>query len=129
MATFQHFTDIEAWQNSRELTKQIYKVTKQAAFSKDFELRGQIRSASVSAMSNIAEGFERNGTAEFVQFLSIAKGSVAEVASQLYVALDERYVTAEQFEVLSALARDTNRKIGGLMNYLRRSGIKGIKFR
>jgi four helix bundle protein len=80
-------------------------------------------------MSSIAEGFERNGTAEFVQFLSIAKGSVAEVASQLYVALDERYVTAEQFEVLSALARDTNRKIGGLMNYLRRSGIEGIKFR
>jgi four helix bundle protein len=129
MATFQHFTDIEAWQKTRELTNQIYKVTKQAAFSKDFELRGQIRSASVSAMSNIAEGFERNGTAEFVQFLSIAKGSVAEVASQLYVALDERYVTAEQFEVLSALARDTNRKIGGLMIYLRRSGIKGLKFR
>ena len=129
MATFQHFTDIEAWQKTRELTNQIYKVTKQAAFSKDFELRGQIRAASVSAMSNIAEGFERNGTAEFVQFLSIAKGSVAEVASQLYVALDERYVTAEQFEVLSALARDTNRKIGGLMNYLRRSGIKGLKFR
>jgi four helix bundle protein len=129
MSTFQHFTDIEAWQKTRELTNQIYKVTKQAAFSKDFELRGQIRSASISAMSNIAEGFERNGTAEFVQFLSIAKGSVAEVASQLYVALDERYVTAEQFEALSALATDTNRKIGGLMNYLRRSGIKGLKFR
>jgi four helix bundle protein len=74
-------------------------------------------------------GFERNGTAEFIQFLSIAKGSAAEVASQLFVALDQRYVTAEQFDALTALATDTSRKIGGLMSYLRRSGIKGLKFR
>jgi four helix bundle protein len=80
-------------------------------------------------MSNIAEGFERSGTAEFVQFLSIAKGSVAEVVSQLYVASDRGYVTAAEFDFLSALAMDTNRKIGGLMSYLRRSGIKGVKFR
>jgi four helix bundle protein len=129
MATFQRFTDIEAWQKARELTNEIYRATKQAAFSKDFELRAQIRSASVSAMSNIAEGFERNGTAEFVQFLSIAKGSVAEVASQLFVALDQRYVTPEEFDALSALSLETSRKIGALMSYLRRSGIKGLKFR
>lgn len=129
MPTFQNFTDIDAWQKARALTNEIYTVTKQAAFSKDFELRGQIRSASISAMSNIAEGFERNGTAEFIQFLSIAKGSAAEVASQLFVALDQAYITAEQFRALSALATETNRKIGGLMSYLRRSGIKGLKFR
>jgi four helix bundle protein len=129
VATIQRFIDLEAWQKARELTKQMYSITNPAPFSKDFELRGQIRSASVSAMSNIAEGFERNGTAEFVQFLSIAKGSVAEVAAQLFVAVDQRYVTSEEFDRLSALAIETNRKIGGLMSYLRRSGMKGLKFR
>src|SRR5262245_61496885 len=89
MATFQRFSDMEVWQKCRELTNEIYKITKEGFFSKDFELRAQIRSASVSAMSNIAEGFERNSTAEFIQFLSIAKGSLAEVASQLYVASDQ----------------------------------------
>ena len=129
MSTFRNFTEIEAWQKARELTSEIYTVSKYREFSKDFELRGQIRSASVSVMSNIAEGFDRNGTAEFVQFLAIAKGSVAEVASQLYVAKDQNYVTAGEFDRLIALTTETGRKIGALMNYLRRSGIKGAKFR
>ena len=129
MATFQRFTDIEAWQKCRELTNEIYKITKEGSFSKDFELRAQIRAASVSAMSNIAEGFERNGTAEFIQFLSIAKGSLAEVASQLYVASDQGYVTRAEFDRLSTLVTETSSKIGRLMSYLRRSGIKGIKYR
>jgi four helix bundle protein len=129
MATFRRFEQIEAWQKARELTNDIYSVTKRGLFSKDFELRAQIRSASVSIMSNIAEGFERNGTAEFVQFLAIAKGSAAEVASQLYVALDQQYIDTEEFDRLSALTTETGRKIGSLMSYLRRSGIKGAKFR
>ena len=129
MSTFQNFTEIEAWQKARELTSKIYTVSKYGEFSKDFELRSQIRSASISAMSNIAEGFDRNGTAEFVQFLAVAKGSVAEVASQLFVAKDQNYVTAEEFDRLIALTTETGRKIGALMNYLRRSGIKGSKFR
>ncbi len=129
MATFQKFTDIEAWQTSRKLTFEIYEVTKRAPFSVDFELRGQIRDASVSVMSNIAEDFDRNGTAEFIHFLSIAKGSAAEVVSQLYVALDQKYITKEEFERLSALATEVGRKIGALMRYLRKSGIKGTKFR
>ena len=129
MVAFRKFTDIEAWQNARELTKEVYRVTNRAPFSKDFELRGQIRSASISVMSNIAEGFDRNGNAEFIQFLSIAKGSVAEVESQLYAALDQEYITVQEFERLTALANETGRKIGGLMNYLRKSGIKGPKFR
>jgi four helix bundle protein len=83
VSTFQNFTEIEAWQKARELTFRVYAVSKQGAFAKDFELRGQMRGASISVMFNIAEGFDRNGTAEFVQFLAIAKGSVAEVASQL----------------------------------------------
>ena len=80
-------------------------------------------------MSNIAEGFDRNGTAEFVPFLAIAKGSVAEVASQLYVAKDQGYVTAAEFDQLITLTTETGRKIGALMNDLRRSGIRGVKFR
>ena len=129
MSTFQNFTEIEAWQKARELTSKIYTVSKYGEFSKDFELRSQICSASISAMSNIAEGFDRNGTAEFVQFLVVAKGSVAEVASELFVAKDQNYVTAEEFDRLIALTTETGRKIGALMNYLRRSGIKGSKFR
>jgi len=129
MSTFQRFTDIEAWQKARELTCQMYRVSNRGSFSKDFGLRRQIRDASVSIMSNIAEGFDRNGTAEFVQFLAIAKGSVAEVASQLYVAMDQKYVSAEEFDQLIGLANETGRKIGALMNYLRKSGIKGVKFR
>jgi four helix bundle protein len=129
MSTFQRFTDIEAWQKARELTCEIYRVSNRGLFSKDFGLRRQIRDASVSVMSNIAEGFDRNGTAEFVQFLAIAKGSVAEVASQLYVAMDQKYVSAAEFDQLIALANETGQKIGALMNYLRKSGIKGVKFR
>lgn len=121
MSTFQSFTEIEAWQKARELTFRVYAVSKRGAFAKDFELLGQIRSASVSAMSNIAEGFDRNGTAEFVQFFAIAKGSAAEVASQLYVAKDQSYFSAAEFDQLIALASETGRKIGALMNYLRRS--------
>jgi len=128
MATFQKFTDIEAWQKARELTFEIYAVTKRAPFSKDFELRGQIRDASVSVMSNIAEGFDRSGTGEFIQFLSIAKGSAAEVVSQLYVALEQKYITKEEFERSCPLATEAGRKIGALMRYLRKSGIRGAKF-
>ena len=129
MSTFQSFTEIEAWQKARELTFRVYAVSKRGAFAKDFALLGQIRSASVSVTSNIAEGFDRNGTAEFVQFLAIAKGSAAEVASQLYVEKDQSYFNAAEFDQLIALASETGRKIGALMNYLRRSGIKGTKFR
>ena len=129
MSTFRSFTEIEAWQKARELTFEIYRISKRPPFYKDIELRSQIRAAAISVMSNIAEGFDRNGTAEFVQFLAIAKGSVAEVGSQLYVAKDQSYITADEFDRLIELATETGRRIGALMNYLRRSGIKGVKFR
>jgi four helix bundle protein len=129
VATFQSFTEIEAWQKARELAREIYRISSQGPFSRDFGLRDQIRRAVVSALSNIAEGFERNGTAEFVQFLAVAKGSVGEVIAQLYVASDQGYVTAEEFNRLIALAGETGRLIGALMSYLRKSSIKGSKFR
>lgn len=129
MATIKKFEEIESWKMARELTKQVYRVSKKAQFSRDFSLRDQIRRASVSVMSNIAEGFDRSGTGEFIQFLATAKGSAAEVRCQLYVALDQNYIDAVEFGNLSSLATDTANIIGGLMNYLRRSGYKGTKYK
>ncbi len=129
MATFKTFEQIDAWQKSRELTKEIYRVTRERGFARDFGLRDQIRRASVSIMSNIAEGFERSGTGEFAQFLSTAKGSAGEVRAQLYVALDQEYLPGEVFDTLSANAAQISRMISGLMKYLRQSGIKGTKFK
>jgi four helix bundle protein len=129
MATFKKFEDIEAWQRSRELTNRIYKTTGEGAFSKDFGLKDQIRRASVSIMSNIAEGFERSGTGEFAHFLATAKGSAGEVRSQLYVALDQGYVSASVFELLSDNVSQISKMISGLMSYLRSSGLKGTKFK
>jgi four helix bundle protein len=108
------FEDLIAWQKARELTKNIYKVTKLGELSRDFGLRDQIRKSSVSIMSNIAEGFERGGRSEFHQFLVIAKGSCAELRSQLYVALDADYIDAQTFQGLYSLAEETKRIIGGL---------------
>jgi len=129
MATFQNFEDIEAWQKARELTKEIYQITRQGKFAKDYGLRDQICRASVSIMSNIAEGYDRGGTGEFLQFLSVAKGSVGEVRSQLYVAADQNYISKTDFDRLSLLASRVSRIIGGLMTYLRKTNLKGVKFK
>lgn len=129
MASFRTFEEIEAWKKSRELVRVIYQATSLGAFSKDYGLRDQIRRASVSIMSNIAEGFEREGTREFVQFLSIAKASAGEVRSQLYVALDQGYIGQMQFEELSSKASEVSKMISGLITYLKRSGMKGSKFK
>src|SRR5438067_12149958 len=98
MSTFQSFEEIEAWQKARELTRRVYEVSDAGTFSRDFGLRDQMRRASVSILSNIAEGFERSGTGEFVQVLSAAKGSAGEVRAQLYVALDRSYINAATFK-------------------------------
>lgn len=108
------FEDLIAWQKARELSKNIYRVTKVGEFLKDFGLRDQIRRASVSIMSNIAEGFERGGRSEFHQFLVIAKGSCAELRSQLYVASDAEYIDIGTFQNLDGLAKEASRLIGGL---------------
>src|SRR5215203_953767 len=97
MTSVERFEDLIAWQKARVLTREIYRATRGGAFSKDFGLCSQIQRASVSTMSNIAEGFERNRAAEFHQFLSTAKSSCGEVRSQLYVALDVGYVTEPVF--------------------------------
>ena len=129
MGTFKQFEEIEAWQKAREMTRGVYKCTKSGPFARDFSLRDQVRRAATSAMSNIAEGFERGGNAEFLQFLAVARGSAAEVQSLLYVALDEEYITRDQFNDLKSLALSTRRLISGLSTYLRRSGMKGEKYK
>jgi four helix bundle protein len=128
MSTILGFEDIEAWQKSRILTREIYDVTSAGHFARDFGLRDQIRRASVSSMSNIAEGFERGGNKEFVQFLSNAKGSVGEVRSQLYVALDAGFINQKKFDALYMHTADTGRLIGGFMRYLQQSNYRGGKF-
>ncbi len=108
------FEDLLAWQKARAVTAQIHRASEQGRFAKDYGLRGQIQRASVSMMSNIAEGFERGKASEFHQFLSIAKGSCAEVRSQLYVALDVGYLVQQVFADLLAQAEEVGRVIGGL---------------
>ncbi len=108
------FEDLIAWQKARTLTKLVYLATRQGAFAKDFGLSSQIQRASVSIMSNIAEGFERGKRGEFHQFLSIAKASCAEVRAQLYIAFDVGYITQSQFDELLAKAEEVGRIIGGL---------------
>ena len=127
MAALQCFEDIEAWKVARTLTREIYAVTSQGNFARDFGLRDQMRRASVSIMSNIAEGFERGGTREFLQFLSIAKGSSAEVRAQLYVALDAGYVDHETFLRLNEMALQVGRLLNGFMRYLQTTLHRGTK--
>jgi len=129
MARIEQFEDIDAWKKARELAQAIYEVTSVAEFARDFGLRDQIRRAAVSVMSNIAEGFERSEDKEFRQFLSLAKGSAGEVKAQLYVALDARFLSQEQFDQLYSLATETGRLIGGFMRYLTDSDYKGSKFK
>jgi len=129
MAKIERFEDMLSWQKARELTRHVYKHSKQGDFAKDFELRGQMRSASVSVMSNIAEGFERGGDKEFLQFLSIAKGSCGEMRSQLYVALDQSYITEAEFNNLYTGTVEVGRLVSGFMGYLKQSDLRGNKFK
>jgi four helix bundle protein len=108
------FEDLVAWQKARVLTRDIYGVTQQGKFAKDFGLSGQIQRAAVSIMSNLAEGFERGSRAEFHHFLSIAKSSCAELRSQLYVALDIGYIGEDTFRQIMLQAEEVGRIIGGL---------------
>ena len=130
MATITRFEDLEIWQLARELALEIFNTyTHAEPFSKDFSLKDQINAASGSVMDNIAEGFERNGRNEFRQFLSIAKGSCGEIKSQLYRALDRKYILQQHFDYLCSKADVLGKKIGAFMNYLASSTHRGIKFK
>ena len=113
------FEDIQAWQKARELVRVIYEVTSKGTFAKDYSLKDQIKRASVSVMSNIAEGYARQTDKEFNQFLHIALGSVAEVQSQLYIALDLSYVSKEEFNRIYELSSEVARLTTGFAKYLK----------
>lgn len=129
MATFNRFEDIIGWQKARVLCKIINDYTQRRPFSKDFKLISQIKSSSGSAMDNIAEGFERGGNKEFSQFLSISKGSAGETKSQLYRALDNKYISETEFQEAYNLADEVGKLTGALMNHLKSSELKGNKFK
>jgi four helix bundle protein len=129
MAKVQCFEDLETWQMGRDLVRQIYTVTRKGDFARDFALREQVRRAGLSICSNIAEGFERNGDREFVQFLSQAKGSCGEVRSQLYHALDETYLSESEFAGLKQQCVALSSKLSRLISYLRTSDLKGVKYK
>ena len=115
----ERFENIKAWQEARILVKMIYDVVKSnKKFGSDYKFREQIQSAAVSIMSNIAEGFSRRSAREFTQFFFIAKGSAAEVQSQLYVALDQGYITQEKFNELYSKSDEVARLISGFIQYL-----------
>ncbi len=123
------FEELQIWQEARRLTNRVYDVTRQAPFSKDFGLTNQIRKASISIGSNIAEGHERGGTKEFLQFLSIAKGSSGEVRSQLYLALDQGYLGKEDCEELIGHFRKLTVMINNFMKYLNTTKYQGVKYK
>jgi four helix bundle protein len=129
MARINRFEDLDIWKLAREITNAVYDASHSREFSKDFGLRGQICRASVSVMSNIAEGFERDGDKEFANFLSLAKGSLGELRSQLYIAFDRGYIGRTEFDSLYAKTVDNSRRIAAMISYLRRSAVKGIKFK
>jgi four helix bundle protein len=125
MATIKRFEDLDAWQEARKLNKSVYAFSKQAGFANDFALRDQIRRAAISVISNIAEGFERGSDKEFVQYLSIAKGSCGEVRSQFFVALDQSYLTRVEFESAYRQCTAVSQLIHGMIEYLQRSPVAG----
>ncbi len=116
----ERFEDIEAWRLARELTRKVYSLTKKPKFAQDYGLKKQIQEASGSAMHNIAEGFDSETNAEFIRFLRYAKRSCTEVQSELYVALDEEYLSSEEFKEVYEQARRTRAAVRGFINYLKK---------
>ena len=127
--TINKIENLVTWQCARELSKEIYSVTNTPEFQSDYRFCSQIRAAAGSVMDNIAEGFEREGNKEFIQFLYIAKGSCGEVKSQLYRASDVGYISNERGSELLVKTNDVKDKITALIKYLKQSDIKGQKYK
>ena len=129
MNTIKSFEELIIWQLSHDFCKDIFKITHYDLFSKDKSLKYQIQASSGSIMDNIAEGFDRGGNKEFIQFLYIAKGSCSESRSQLYRALDFNYIAEEEFNVLKEKTIKISNTIGSFIKYLKQSEIKGSKYK
>ena len=121
MAKINRFEDLQSWQKARELANYIYDLTEYPKFSKDFRLRDQIQGAASSVMHNIAEGFDSGTNPDFIRFLKMSRRSASEVQSQLYLALDRKYITDQNLTTAYSLATESKRLINGMIAYLRKS--------
>lgn len=128
MATINSFTELDVWKLALEIQNKIFELSKTEPLSKDFSLRDQMNRSSGSIMDNIAEGFGRGGRLEFVQFLTIARGSASELQSQLIRCVKRKYINQEEFSDINKLVEKTGKKIGAFIKYLNQSTIKGPKF-
>ena len=128
MGEISKIEDLRIWQNARTISRMIYAITRRENFEKDFRFVQQIRAAAGSIMDNIAEGFGRGGNKEFLQFLSIARGSSQELLSQIYRAYDAQYITEEELTDCKLLINNTSVMIHNLMEQIKKSDIKGIKY-
>lgn len=129
MSKIEKFEDIESWQIARLICQKIETLFQERPLGKNYSLRNQMEKSSGSIMDNIAEGFGRGGNQEFHNFLSYSKGSSGELRSQLYRAMDKKLITSSDFEDLQAVCLKAENKIGALMYYLRKTEIRGIKFK
>lgn len=129
MSKVERFEDLKIWQLARELCQMIHKLTIRDQFSRDFKLVGQINGSSGSIMDNIAEGFERDGNKEFIQFLTFSKGSCGETRSQLYRALDYQYITQDEFDTAYKMALEESKMLKSFIQYLKDSEMKGNRFK
>ena len=121
MAKIERFEDLQSWQKARKLANQIHELSEHPSFAKDFRLRSQIEDAAGSVMHNIAEGFDAGFNLEFIRFLKISRRSASEVQSELYLALDRKYITERELQSAYNLATETKRLINGMIAYLRKS--------
>ncbi len=129
MSSVRSFEDLIVWQKARQLVNNVYFLTRQQTFSRDYSLIDQIRRASVSVMSNIAEGFERGGKEEVIQFLYIAKASCGEVRTQLYIAFDQNYIPENEFKNIIILCKEVSRLIFYFIQSIKVSKYQGLKFK
>jgi four helix bundle protein len=121
MAKIERFEDLQSWQKGRQLANSVYDLTERPEFIKDFHLTSQIQDAASSVMHNIAEGFDAGTNLEFIRFLKIARRSASEVQSELYLALDRKYINQDELSMAYNLATETKRLINGMIAYLRKS--------
>jgi four helix bundle protein len=129
VSSFKDFEDIEAWKKARIATKEVYVLTKRKEFYIDKQLREQIRASAVSIKNNIAEGNDRGGSREFAQFLSVARGSAGETRSMLYTALDQDYISREEFDKVFFLLKEISKMLNALIKYLKNTERSGHKYK
>jgi len=124
MAAIKRFEDLECWQEARKLVNQIYELTKNHSFRKDFELVKQIRRSAISSMANVAEGFHRNSAKDFLRFLDYSRASIAETLSHCYIALDQEYIGESEMTTVRKQADSVWKKVNNFISYLRKHSLK-----